>query len=513
MKQFKIDLWSRGRRDHQQAYRDTAFRLEEMLPPRDVADELVRLYLTTFETTYRILHVPTFLKQYEACWSGGQLDVIFIAKLLALMAASSCFCSQTTKVNGKDSLHEAASAWIMAVQSWVASVFVIESIDFSMLQIQCLLLIACQATCADGDITWISAGSLVRSAMGMGLHRDTSRISHISKFWAEMRRRLWATICELELELSLDAGMTPSIDLDECDCGQPSDWDDEDLSENMVDDPVPKDFGQLSSNSIQTMLSRSLPVRFRIVKLISRLKFSLAYDEALRLTEELVQSMNEVLSVFGDSATGPARIDGRTFTRSFLIFLQRKYLLILHQPFFLNVSCSPKFSYSRKLCVESSMEMLSQLSHSSPDRPAPRLEGLGGGILRDELFRAATTLCVEMALQAEESHRSILSPSGGSNYMGPLTEMTRAQQSVMMQAVERTISIFRGLVGPRGKGSRAYIFLTMAVASVKARLTGEDPLRKVEEASVQVIQECKELMGMRVETRPGSSEVGFQSFS
>lgn len=471
-----------------------------MLPPREVADDLLRLYLSTFETTYRILHVPSFLEEYNACWSGAlKMDAVFTAKLLALMAAGSCFYDQRVMINGKDSIQDVAGMWIMAVQSWVVSVFVGPSVDFNMLQVQCLLMIACQANGAEGDVVWISTGSLVRSAIVMGLHRDTTCIPNVSKFWAEMRRRLWATICELELQSSLDGGMLPTIDLDECDCGRPSDCDDDDLSEDMVTDPASKPAGQFTRSSFQVLLSQSLPVRFRIVKLICSLKFSLTYDEALRLSEELVQSMNEVLSMFrSDPGTGT-----EIFTQSYLIFLLRKYLLILHQPFFVNVPSSPKFSFSRKVCVESSIEMLSQLECPIPDKPnTPHLGGLGG-MLRNEFFRAATTLCVEMSLQAEEFQRSTLSPAGTS-----FTDMIRSQQSGMLRAVEGTIDVFRSMIGPEGKGTRAFIFLSMALASVKARLVGDDPPKRVEETSLGAVRECKEIMGMsRAETRREQTEV------
>ncbi|RMJ27493.1 MAPEG family [Aspergillus sp. HF37] len=492
VKQFKAEMWSQQRQNHQRAYQEQAFRLEEMMPPRGVVDDLVWLYLGTFETTHRILHVPTFLREYEAWWSGAQsVDTVFLAKLLAMMAAGSCFYDQTTKINGKDSVQKAAGEWIMGVQSWIASVFVSPSIDFNMLQVQCLLTIACQANGAEGDVVWISTGSLVRAALAMGLHRD---VPNVSRFWAEMRRRLWATICELELQSSLDGGMPPTIDLDECDCGHPSDWDDKDLSEDMVDDPMSQ---PLARSSPQVLLARSLPVRSRIVKLFCGLKFGLTYDEALRLNEELAQSMNEVLSVFRSGPT--AGTTETAFAESSLIFLLRKYQLVLHHPFFINALCSPKFSYSRKVCVESSMEMLSQIKPRDPGRPkTPCLGDLGGEMLRNEFFRAATTLCVEMSLQAEELERSALSPAGS------LADLVRSQRSVMLQAVERTIDVFEGLVGPEGKGSRAFIFLTMALASVRARLTGDDPLRRVEEASLTAVRKCKELMGMSTETQDRS---------
>ncbi|RJE21593.1 MAPEG family [Aspergillus sclerotialis] len=499
IKQFKSEIWSRERLSHQRAYQEQSFELEELVPPREMTDELLSLYLRTFETTYRVLHIPTFLKEYEAYWSGSQpTDMVFLAKLLALMAASSCFYNQETKINGKKSLHETATGWTMAVQSWIASVFVSPSVDFHMLQIKCLLMIAGRAITADGDVIWVSAGSLVRSALAMGMHRDPGRLPYMTKYWAEMRRRLWATICELEMQSSLDSAMLPSFDLDECDCDQPSNWDDEELSENMVDYPAPKALhSQITRNSFQVLLSRSLPVRFRIIKVLNSLKFALTYDEALRLTEELLQSLDELLLLFhyGGSIVSIPEIEDTSFTKSFLIVLIRKYLLALHQPYFVNVQCSAKLSYSRKVCVESALEMLSQLEPFVSDSPGTQnLGGLAGGMFRNELFRAAITLCVEMSLQADEFQGTLLSRAAATDYLGSFNGVVRSQQSVMLSAVERTLEMFRNLIKPEGKGCQTFFFLTMVLASVKARLGKEDPLKKVEEASTEAVRHCTELM-------------------
>jgi hypothetical protein len=498
LKRFRAEALSREKQDHQRAYREKAFTLEEMLPHRRVADELVNLYLSTFETTYRVLHVPTFLKQYEAYWAGTEgTDMVFIAKLLAVMAASSCFFSPTTRLNEKDTLHSAAGGWIMAVQSWIASINVSSTIDFNMLQIQCILILARQADATDGDVVWISSGSLIRSAMMIGLHRSPARFPKMTRFWAEMRRRLWATILELDLQSALDGGMPPSIDLDEYDCDQPSNYDDEDLMEDMTEDVIPKDTAVVTRSSFQILLSRSLPLRVRIAKLVNSLKFTLSYDEALRLSEQLIQYRNEALTLFPDNATTSMSSESLQFTRSFLVFIMVRFLLTIHRPFSLSVQLSPKFSYSRKICLESSLEMLSQLDAPAVSLPeaqaCPHLGQLGGGMFRDEFFHAAITVCVELSLQASEFSSS-RSPLGQPSSLSSLNDLVRSQQDVLVRAVEHTLDTFGSRISPRGKGCKAFLFLAMAVASIKARLNGEDAVRKIEQVAAKNIKDCERLI-------------------
>ncbi|THC93032.1 hypothetical protein EYZ11_007486 [Aspergillus tanneri] len=494
MKKLKGEVWSRERQDHQRAYREKAFTMEKMIPDRRVADELLNLYLSTFETTYRILHVPTFRKQYEMFWSSSEkTDMIFVAKLLALMAASSCFFGPTTRLNENDTLHRSASAWIISVQSWVASSYVSSTITLDMLQIQCLLLIARQSDATDGDVVWISSGSLIRSAMTMGLHRSPSMYERMTPFWAEMRRRLWATILEFDLESSLDGGMAPSIDLDEFDCEPPSNYDDADLTEDMTEDVAPKDAVIPTRNSFQIFLSRSLPLRVRIAKSINRRKFGLSYDEALRLGEQLGDYMNEALALYPDS--GPT--GNLSFARSFLLFLMRRFMLLLHRPFALSVSLSPKFSFSRKICLESSLEMLSQLDVPTVSLPevqgCPHLGQLAGGMFRDEFLHAAISVCVELALQSGEFSGVNRLP-GQSSSVSTLDDLVRSQQGVLLRTVEHTLDTLGSRITTSGKGCKAFFFLAMTLSSVKARMNAKDVRQEVEQAAMRAIRDCEQIL-------------------
>ncbi|PLN80381.1 putative C6 transcription factor [Aspergillus taichungensis] len=488
LKKSKGELWSREKKDHQRAYREKAFALGEILPPRRVADELLNVYLATFETTYRILHVPSFVEQYEAYWDGtGTTDMVFLAKLLALMAASSGFFSPTTRLSEKETLHTAAAGWVVAVDAWLTSTLVNSSINFNMLQIQCLLLIARQAGANDDDLVWIASGSLVRSAMMMGLHRSPSRFPKIGKFWAEMRRRLWATILELDLQSALDGGMVTPIDLDEYDCEPPYNYDDTDLTEKMAEDPIPQDLTVGTRSSFQVLLARSLPLRVRIAKSVNKIKFTLSYDEALRMSEQVQQ--------YSDQAA--ALLEERSFARNFYDFLMRRFLLVLHRPFALSIVLSPQFSYSRKICLENSLEMLSSLDPPAVTLPeaqaCPHLGQLSGGMFREEFFHAAITVCVELSLQADEFAKSGPSPASGP--LNALNDLVRSQQDVLVRAVEHTIDTFGSRISSKGKGAKPFFFLSMGFALVKARLDGnDDPYKSVEQVSAKVIQQCIKIL-------------------
>lgn len=498
MKQFKMELWSRETQDHQREFREQAFKLKEMVPQKDVADHLLQLYLDTFETTYRILHTPTFLKQYAEYWAGTQsTDMAFVAQLLAVMAAGSCFYVPPPGQDHRDIFQKPAMKWIMAVQSYISCTFVSPDIDFRMLQTQTLLLVARLAVASDGDVAWASAGSLIRSAITMGLHRDPTRFPKARPFYSELRRRLWATIVELDLKISLDRGVPPSVDLDECDCDAPSNWDDADLMPDMENNPAPLSTALYTQNFYHTLLTKTLPLRYRIAKKINSLRFNLSYDDALRMGDELSRSMQHATSLFEDNAPtyAPGEAERRRFAESLHLFIMRKFLLALHRPFSLSVVRLPKCSYSRKICLEESLGILSQMELPGPTENigSPHITQLGSGMFRDETFHAAITVCVELSLQANEMRNSATAGMDGVN-SSVLMSMVQSQQGVMMQAIERTTDDFGRRIGSGGKGCKPFFFLNIILTSVKSRVKEEDPLCNVEIASKRSVRICKAIL-------------------
>lgn len=62
------------------------------MPPREVADKLIGNYLRTFESTYRILHVPTFEAEYAQYWENpATTGTGVVIKLLLVMAIGTSF--------------------------------------------------------------------------------------------------------------------------------------------------------------------------------------------------------------------------------------------------------------------------------------------------------------------------------------------------------------------------------------------------------------------------------------
>jgi hypothetical protein len=261
------------------------------VPSRGVCDQLIDAYFRTSESAYRILHTPTFQREYLQYWEQPfAANSSFILKMLLAMAVGSCFYQEPDGEN----VRSQAKKWIFAAQSWLSqSPFEKSRLNISGLQVHCLLLLARQALGIVGDLIWISTGSLIRTAFNMGFHRDPKYFPKMTILQAELRRRLWATILEFNAQFSLDSGMNPLISLDDFDTEPPANINDEDVDESTKVQPVSKPSSVFTQTSVQIILLKSLPTRLAIVRLINNIKYEPSYDETLALGEDLTRACKE----------------------------------------------------------------------------------------------------------------------------------------------------------------------------------------------------------------------------
>ncbi|GIJ90088.1 hypothetical protein Asppvi_009038 [Aspergillus pseudoviridinutans] len=108
---------------------------------------------------------------------------------------------------------------------------------------------------SDAEIgIWILLGTIVQLAMHMGYHRDPHRFPSMSPFTAEMRKRVWATVVELDIGISTQMGLPRLIKHWQTDTGEPSNLHDKDFDRDTVAMP---------SSRPETELT---PMLFRLVK-------------------------------------------------------------------------------------------------------------------------------------------------------------------------------------------------------------------------------------------------------
>lgn len=130
------------------------------IPTREVADSLVTAYIGSLESMYRILHVPSFRRDYESYWvSPASADPAFVIQLQLVMAIGCALHDDLF------SMRKSAIQWVYEAQAWLIAPRFKSKFNLISLQNMALLCLARQTTCLGGDLVWVSLGSILRSAI------------------------------------------------------------------------------------------------------------------------------------------------------------------------------------------------------------------------------------------------------------------------------------------------------------------------------------------------------------
>jgi hypothetical protein len=326
------------------------------VPDRLVSDCLVDAYLRTFETVYRILHVPSFQAEYERYWlDPNAANQTFVVLMQLCMAIGACFYDETC------SFRTQATGWIYEARVWLMMPPDKSRLSIPGLQIMCLLQVARQTAGVGGDLTWISAGSLLRSAMYMGLHHDPDNLVQMSPLRAEIRRRLWTTILEICLQASLEAGGLPLISLQDHDTQLPADIDDNNLPGEDYDAGVPtadRNTDTYTRISPQLAFASSFAIRLAITNHVNGSKSGTGsdYQATLRLSAELEEANRTLLQRLHSFPKDDRGVKGVSpFQLRFFGMVMNRHLLALHLPWWHEALQSPSHYFSRKISVDAAL--------------------------------------------------------------------------------------------------------------------------------------------------------------
>ncbi|KAI1473931.1 hypothetical protein F4774DRAFT_422807 [Daldinia eschscholtzii] len=333
------------------------------IPPREVADQLIDGYLRTSETVFRILHVPSFRKEYENFWlSPDSADLPFLIQLQLVMAiGASVYDDHYT-------MRKSAMQWVYEAQCWLISPVPKTRLTISGLQVMLLLCLAQETASVGQDLVWISVGQVMRTAIYMGLHRDPKKLPKMNQFRSEIRRRLWNTILEIALQTSIDSGGPPLIYAEQYDTCVPANFNDDQLKDD--DTPVavspPEKFTDMS---VAIAFRASFPARLAIARLLNEIGTQNTYEDTIRLHNQLSAAYKSLSQHLQRFTLGDRQPTG--FQRRLVDLLVRRYFMALHLPYFGPAMSEPAYAFSRKTVVEISAKLYSTVFPAAAFSPRP----------------------------------------------------------------------------------------------------------------------------------------------
>ncbi|GAT19362.1 C6 zinc finger domain protein [Aspergillus luchuensis] len=462
------------------------------IPTRSVCDELVQCYLRTFEGIYRIVHIPSFNKEYQQFWDHPPAtSTPFLMKLALILAIGTTFHPQRGKA-GKEYDTRLIQTWIYAAQWWLTGPTEKNTFNLDGLQIFCLLLLARQLG-SPGPSLYLSAASLLQTASAMGLHRDSAHFPSLSPFQSEMRARLWTTVLELTLQSSLESASP--IPIPYFDTKPPSNLNDTDIHPDLKHLPTPHPSTTTHTDtSLQLLLHDSFTLRAETIHLIHSPN-NIPYQKALDLTTKLRTTCHTITT----TTTSP-----QSFHHSHLLTTLTRYILHLHLPFARAAHTIPQYHYSRKLCLESALTIASfaptTTSFTPLDNDFPLLTLTARGPLRGPLnLDVICTLALELITQIEEAPGTDTTnnPNNNNNNStssrpSPLSLLSSTIRTPILHTLENLALQSAHVLKMHGKSPalKRYIISQALVAQIRALEDGAGAGDDVQGVVYEAVRGC-----------------------
>ncbi|KAF2469228.1 uncharacterized protein BDR25DRAFT_288688 [Lindgomyces ingoldianus] len=448
-------------------------------PSRELADTMVDLYCTSFESVYRIIHVPSFRSEYQRYWDNPESATA--SQCLKILLVISIGSSLHDHGNATTGLRQKVQQWVHAAQAWLSGPLEKDRLDVSGLQVYCLVILARQIFSIGGELVWVSMGSVIRMAMQIGLHHDPKHLLAMSLLQAELRRRLWATVLEMAIQSSLDSAMPPIISLNHFDTEAPSNYNDDEIDESTIE-LVPHPRSTYTTSSIQLILLDSMPTRLRILQLLGGLKAELSYQDALSLSSEVTDSYCAYRK-FGQENIN----SGMTpFHRNLIDYFVRRFLIPLHCLFASKAQANPLFYYSLKVSLDVAMAIVSP----EPDDGFSRIMATGGGLFREGFWYATSIIGREILSQVSVQLRE-----------GTLHRNAQHRE-LLKQAVRDMISLAVARMHQGDTNVKIHMFLSMILAQTEAMEEGVPCELMIAQGARDSLQLCHDLLQTQAGTEP-----------
>ncbi|KAK4179460.1 fungal-specific transcription factor domain-containing protein [Triangularia setosa] len=317
-------------------------RMNDVLPPRPVCDRLVNQYFLVSEGLYRMVHIPSFHQEYSQYWDKRGCSESFLPRLLCMISTAARFGTDSRGLGQDRFTSVNIPTACTLVRHWLDDLRRKQITDLTTLQTELLLLHAQRTICPYRRASWTQLGYIIRMAMTMDLHHDPSELPPLSPFISEMRRRLWYTLLEMDLHISLLCNLPFAIRAGEYTCKPPSNLDDSSLSPAIPTLPPSLPLDHPTSNRLQAYTSRTLPTRIEAAALISHLSTLDSYQPILYAGQQLESLLSDIAALFPRHASlNPESIHKEWRHRALLDMHVRRPLLALYRPFALGLPSDP----------------------------------------------------------------------------------------------------------------------------------------------------------------------------
>lgn len=456
--------------------------LLEAFPNKADSDRLIARYFNAYDPSVHIIHGPSFQKQYDAHWMNpGATSVVWLGLCYAMMTLA--LQSYDRAGDEPPEYRGRARELSHEYRLLTAQCILLADITQPIAQLLETLVLHVQAEYGrsrDAEPGVLLLTSLcVRLAMRMGYHRDPGPYTSITPFMGEMRRRVWTFIRQIDLLISFQFGMPAMVRTDHIDTQPPRNLYDDEIHEDMKALPPSRPSFEATPMTYMIAKSRMTFTFGQIVERTQSLTNPPSYEETMSFDQQLrdIRASHPPLlqmRSFQDSARDPANL---IMQRIGLELVYLRSLFVLHRRFIARGRDNPRYAYSRRTCIDASLEMLAhQATLHEEAQPGGRLRSVKwyiSSLTTHDFLLAAANVCmdlfhaVEAECRANSNVRKTSSNPSSPTYVAETYPEGRRES--MMAAVERCIGIWESVREDSMEAYKASIGLRVMVDKLKAR--------------------------------------------
>ncbi|KAB8349836.1 hypothetical protein FH972_023849 [Carpinus fangiana] len=449
--------------------------LSQSLPPEPRCRQLMLNYFKHFEGMFRILHGPVFWRRYEDYWAGRTGDpCAFLALLLAAMSCARCLYVDTPILFDGDSssARNEVIHWLHAVETWHHNQSP-KHTTIELFQIKCLLLLSKRVNVVKLKRHYTLSQMLLSNAISIGLHRSPRNLTVKTSFYdQEMRRRLWASVAELEIAESIERGVPSLVSNLYSDIEAPGNFRDEDFDETTFVEPSPQMDEIFTESSLVRYAHTIRSIRHEVNNIVNNPEIHKGLSQT-----DLGSLHDRIVSKFRALVSWPALPSSSSYTelallcKAYLELQMYELLIMLHLPFSVDSSMDARSGHSRFVCNSSARNIIGIYSKLSQ-------HGFSQMCLkRTQIVRA--TLCLCLAESTSFPQDPIYRNTSNSN------------ETVVL--IQRSLDVMEERILAHGDGFRGFWLLFAASCFIEAH---RDPIASAawqEKTINRVILLCSKL--------------------
>ncbi|KAG0650311.1 Pyrrolocin cluster transcription factor fsdR [Hyphodiscus hymeniophilus] len=464
--------------------------LLEALPAKSEVDKLVYQYFNR-----RNLAMP-IARKYDEHWKDPpQTNVMWLGLLFSILAITMLSFHQFD--NEPPGYVGRAEALFGQYRLRTAQCLMIGDIAKCLPYTLETLLLNSTAELARKDDNarglWMMTGFMLRAAINMGYHRDPSQAPSISVLQGELRRRVWLALTHKDDLASFLVGfpsMMPSIYSDTQEPRNIHDWE---LSEETTILPQTRPMDESTPVTYLIAKGRLMSALGKVTDFHNALKPA-SYETVLEIDRALdgaFQKLPLQMKIYnGDAETDSEQ--SQTATTATLIqmeFLYNLGMCSLHRKFLSKSRLDPQYSLSQDRCISSALVLLNQQQAFHYQAP------INNPVLMPDWYKIPQArqffVLAAMILFLELEHRRRASNVD-----------TAPESGVLLDALERSCTIWKGVQSSSDEAWRVYHVLTGMLSSFLAETSDHNSQSQTlgSVANIPELEHREEIM-----SRPGTA--------